>query len=80
MEGCESGSVFHSGTRGWRSRLPRQYRNPWFGLGVGPAKKVRGGFVDVRFGELMEDILWLAVTIAFFALSIGYVRFCERLK
>jgi len=28
----------------------------------------------------MEDILWIAVTIAFFALSIGYVRFCERMK
>jgi hypothetical protein len=28
----------------------------------------------------MEDVLWIAVTIAFFALSIGYVRFCERIK
>jgi len=28
----------------------------------------------------MEDILWIAVTVAFFALSIGYVRFCERMK
>jgi hypothetical protein len=37
-------------------------------------------FADVRFGELMEDILWIAVTVAFFALSIGYVRFCERMK
>jgi hypothetical protein len=31
-------------------------------------------------GEDMEDILWIAVTIAFFALSIAYVRFCERVK
>jgi hypothetical protein len=29
---------------------------------------------------LMEDILWVAVTIAFFALSIAYVRFCDRVK
>jgi len=28
----------------------------------------------------MQDILWIAVTIAFFALSIGYVHFCERMK
>ena len=28
----------------------------------------------------MEDILWVAVTIAFFALSIGYVHFCDRVK
>jgi len=28
----------------------------------------------------MEDIIWIAVTIAFFALSIGYVYFCDRVK
>jgi len=28
----------------------------------------------------MEDILWIVITIAFFALSIAYVRFCERVK
>jgi len=28
----------------------------------------------------MEDVLWIAITIAFFALSIAYVRFCERVK
>jgi hypothetical protein len=28
----------------------------------------------------MEDILWIAVTIAFFAISIAYVRFCDRVK
>jgi hypothetical protein len=30
--------------------------------------------------ELMQDVLWIAVTIAFFALSIAYVHFCERVK
>ena len=28
----------------------------------------------------MEDLIWIAVTIAFFALSIGYVHFCDRVK
>jgi hypothetical protein len=28
----------------------------------------------------MQDILWILVTIAFFALSVGYVHFCDRLK
>jgi hypothetical protein len=28
----------------------------------------------------MQDIVWIVVTIAFFALAIGYVRFCDRMK
>jgi hypothetical protein len=28
----------------------------------------------------MQDILWVAVTIAFFMLSIAYVRFCDGVK
>jgi hypothetical protein len=28
----------------------------------------------------MQDLLWIAVTIAFFAVSIGYVHFCDRVK
>jgi hypothetical protein len=28
----------------------------------------------------MQDTLWMAVTVAFFAVSIGYVHFCERVK
>jgi len=28
----------------------------------------------------MQDVLFVAITIAFFALSIGYVRFCDRVK
>jgi hypothetical protein len=30
--------------------------------------------------EHMQDILWVAVTIAFFAIAIAYVRFCEWVK
>jgi cbb3-type cytochrome oxidase subunit 3 len=30
--------------------------------------------------EPMQDILWVAVTIAFFMLSIAYVHFCDRVK
>jgi hypothetical protein len=29
---------------------------------------------------MMQDVLWIAVTVAFFALSIAYVHFCERVK
>jgi len=36
--------------------------------------------VDVRSGGLVQDMIWIAVTLAFFALSIAYVRFCERMK
>jgi len=28
----------------------------------------------------MQDLLFVAITIAFFALSLGYVAFCDRLK
>jgi len=28
----------------------------------------------------MQDLLWIGVTIAFFALAIVYVRFCDRVK
>jgi len=28
----------------------------------------------------MQDLVWIWVTIAFFALAIMYVRFCDRLK
>jgi len=28
----------------------------------------------------MQDILYIGITILFFALSIAYVRFCERVK
>jgi len=28
----------------------------------------------------MQDLIFVAVTIAFFVASIGYVRFCERMK
>jgi len=28
----------------------------------------------------MQDVLWIAVTIVFFAGSVAYVRFCDRMK
>ncbi len=28
----------------------------------------------------MQDLLWIVVTVAFFAISIGYVEFCDRIK
>ena len=36
--------------------------------------------VQQRCGELMADVIWIVVTIAFFILSIAYVEFCERMK
>jgi hypothetical protein len=35
-------------------------------------------FLDTEIN--MQDILWILITIAFFALSIGYVYFCDRVK
>jgi hypothetical protein len=28
----------------------------------------------------MQDVLWVGVTIVFFAASVAYVRFCDRMK
>jgi len=28
----------------------------------------------------MQDLVFVAITIAFFAVSIAYVRFCDRVK
>jgi len=28
----------------------------------------------------MKDLLFVVLTVAFFALSVGYVQFCERMK
>jgi len=28
----------------------------------------------------MQDLIWTAVTIAFFAASVAYVHFCDRVK
>jgi len=39
--------------------------------------------VSGRFSReivMMQDILWIAVTIVFFGISIGYVHFCDRVK
>jgi hypothetical protein len=33
-----------------------------------------------RGREYMQDILWVAVTIAFFVISVAYVRFCDWVK
>ena len=30
--------------------------------------------------EIMRDVIFVAITIAFFALSIAYVKFCERVR
>ena len=30
--------------------------------------------------RIMQDLMWVVITIAFFAVSIGYVEFCDRVK
>jgi preprotein translocase subunit SecG len=30
--------------------------------------------------NVMQDVMWIVVTIAFFGLSIAYVYFCEWVK
>jgi hypothetical protein len=46
----------------------------------GFAQDDKGKLLIVTQERLMQDILWIAATIAFFALSIAYVQFCERVK
>jgi len=36
--------------------------------------------MTTREGAKMQDLMWIVVTIAFFLLSIAYVRFCDRMK
>jgi hypothetical protein len=44
-------------------------------------KTVHANFANILFLEItMQDALWIAVTIAFFVLSIAYVNFCEHVK
>jgi hypothetical protein len=31
-------------------------------------------------GGFMQDLMWIVITILFFAVSIGYVEFCDRVK
>ena len=49
---------------------------PMYQAGLVPEQE-RGEPAGVH---MAEDLLWIAVTIAFFALSIGYVYFCDRVQ
>jgi hypothetical protein len=40
----------------------------------------RREFGGCRKGAKMGDVIWVVVTIAFFALAVGYVHFCDRVK
>jgi hypothetical protein len=39
-----------------------------------------GSFWKSSGDNPMQDLIFIVATIAFFALSIGYVRFCDRVK
>ncbi len=51
--------------------LAQFYREP-YPIRVLPAFELR------RIG--MQAMIFVAITVAFFALSIAYVRFCDRVK
>jgi hypothetical protein len=48
------------------------------GAEAGPL--VRIAVVFGNGGGVMQDLFWIAVTIAFFVVSIGYVYFCDRVR
>ena len=35
---------------------------------------------QIIWSLVMQDLMWVVVSVAFFALSIGYVEFCDRVK
>jgi len=35
---------------------------------------------ELIVGGFMQDVMWVVITILFFAVSIGYVEFCDRVK
>ena len=44
-----------------------------------------GCVVSLAMGNIpeegfMKDVIFLAVTLAFFAIAIAYVRFCDRIR
>jgi hypothetical protein len=41
----------------------------WFGRKLAPGRR-----------NVMQDLIFVAITVAFFALSLGYVHFCDRVK
>jgi hypothetical protein len=57
----------------------RRKRNPAT-VCVGDRKKVVLAGSKSCFGGVMQDLLWIGITVTFFGLSIAYVHFCERLK
>lgn len=48
---------------------------PYFWSRLTPRK-----ILKAEGGTSMQDVIFIAVTVAFFVLSIAYVRFCERVK
>lgn len=35
---------------------------------------------EPSWSRLMQDVVYNAITVLFFAMAIGYVRFCDRVK
>ncbi|MFI5175923.1 MAG: hypothetical protein ACHQKY_13770 [Terriglobia bacterium] len=50
---------------------------------TGPTARLELNLADRHFvcgRASMQDLVFILITIAFFALAIGYVRFCDRVK
>jgi preprotein translocase subunit SecG len=51
------------------------------GIVGGDERRARGkAFWNESAEDIMQDVLWVVATVAFFAVSIVYVHFCDRLK
>ena len=47
-------------------------------MGLDPQSQFSRAQLSRRFR--MQDVLWITVTVVFFAASIAYVEFCDRMK
>jgi hypothetical protein len=71
----------NDGAGGWMVRRSLRLRR-----GFGSAIRLRSSFIgwarasDRWEKTFMRDVIYVAVTIAFFLISIGYVKFCDRIR
>jgi hypothetical protein len=72
---------FLVGDRDWRSEkclTNRQASNCYVSISSRSFARYRRK--DSEENQPMQDLIWIGVTIAFFALSVAYVKFCDWVK
>ena len=76
-----AGSVlFFSDLTGVQKVLSNEQDMPTVGSSGGSAvRKGHGSRLETEEMN-MQDVIFVAITIVFFALSLGYVHFCDRVK